>query len=151
MRGAAGETLALAVPYILYTHHQEKSGPLPWMTRLIDKGVGRVMVEGWSTERRSLRTETRYLLHLCGGFFCKWASMWLERGALPLKAWKDCIRCPKFPGLRRGRHGNAFSAPDRSVEPPPPLRVDSALRRRSAHPHPGTANPSHLRARVPPK
>ncbi len=20
----------------------------------------------------------------------------MERGALPLKAWKDCVRCPKF-------------------------------------------------------
>jgi amino-acid N-acetyltransferase len=29
-------------------------------------------------------------------FFCKVGFEVVERGALPLKAWKDCVRCPKF-------------------------------------------------------
>jgi amino-acid N-acetyltransferase len=29
-------------------------------------------------------------------FFRKLAFEEVERGALPLKAWKDCLRCPKF-------------------------------------------------------
>jgi amino-acid N-acetyltransferase len=29
-------------------------------------------------------------------FFNKLGFQEVERGALPLKAWKDCVRCPKF-------------------------------------------------------
>jgi amino-acid N-acetyltransferase len=29
-------------------------------------------------------------------FFRKLGFEEVERGALPLKAWKDCLRCPKF-------------------------------------------------------
>jgi hypothetical protein len=30
------------------------------------------------------------------GFFAKAGFHEVERGELPLKAWKDCLRCPKF-------------------------------------------------------
>ena len=30
------------------------------------------------------------------GFFSRVGFEPVERGALPLKAWKDCLRCPKF-------------------------------------------------------
>jgi len=30
------------------------------------------------------------------GFFGKVGFNEVERGELPLKAWKDCLRCPKF-------------------------------------------------------
>jgi amino-acid N-acetyltransferase len=30
------------------------------------------------------------------GFFAKVGFDEVERGELPLKAWKDCLRCPKF-------------------------------------------------------
>jgi hypothetical protein len=30
------------------------------------------------------------------GFFEKLGFEIVERGELPLKAWKDCLRCPKF-------------------------------------------------------
>ncbi len=30
------------------------------------------------------------------GFFSKAGFHVVERGELPLKAWKDCLRCPKF-------------------------------------------------------
>jgi hypothetical protein len=30
------------------------------------------------------------------GFFAKVGFNEVERGELPLKAWKDCLRCPKF-------------------------------------------------------
>ena len=29
-------------------------------------------------------------------FFVKMGYRLVDRGALPLKAWKDCLRCPKF-------------------------------------------------------
>jgi amino-acid N-acetyltransferase len=30
------------------------------------------------------------------GFFAKLGFEEVDRGELPLKAWKDCLRCPKF-------------------------------------------------------
>ena len=30
------------------------------------------------------------------GFFGKMGFQEVERGELPLKVWKDCVRCPKF-------------------------------------------------------
>jgi amino-acid N-acetyltransferase len=30
------------------------------------------------------------------GFFAKMGYREIDRGELPLKAWKDCLRCPKF-------------------------------------------------------
>jgi amino-acid N-acetyltransferase len=30
------------------------------------------------------------------GFFARVGFHEVERGELPLKAWKDCLRCPKF-------------------------------------------------------
>jgi amino-acid N-acetyltransferase len=59
-------------------------------------GVGRRLVE-WLVEEA--------LLHELGGvfaftyvpeFFRKVGFHDVERGVLPLKAWKDCLRCPKF-------------------------------------------------------
>jgi len=93
-----------------------------------------------------------FAFHLCGGFLLQSGFHGGERGALPLKAWKDCIRCPKFQACDEVAMV-AFSAPDRSVEPPPPLRVDSAG---SADDQliriPGTANPlAHLRPGGTPK
>ena len=33
---------------------------------------------------------------MCPVFFGKVGFNEIERGELPLKAWKDCLRCPKF-------------------------------------------------------
>ena len=30
------------------------------------------------------------------GFFGRLGYTEVDRGSLPLKAWKDCLRCPKF-------------------------------------------------------
>ena len=62
-------------------------------------------------------------------FFQKVGFQVVERGALPLKAWKDCLRCPKFhacdeiavlrilrpqhwPDGQPARWGQAMTSPD---------------------------------------
>ena len=45
---------------------------------------------------RSVRTGCGLRLHLRCGIFRKVGFQVVERGVLPLKAWKDCVRCPKF-------------------------------------------------------
>ena len=45
---------------------------------------------------QGIRARRHLCLHLCAGFFAKMGFQEVERGELPLKAWKDCLRCPKF-------------------------------------------------------
>jgi amino-acid N-acetyltransferase len=49
-------------------------------------GVGRKLVEALVDEAQEYELEA----------FRKVGFHEVERGALPLKAWKDCVRCPKF-------------------------------------------------------
>jgi hypothetical protein len=72
-------------------------------------------------------------------FFQKVGFEVVERGALPLKAWKDCLRCPKFQAcdeiavlrvLRPGRWNESQSpiwgetyAADDLIQLPIPLKI----------------------------
>ena len=71
-------------------------------------------------------------------FFCKVGFHVVERGALPLKAWKDCIRCPKFQACDEVAVVRLLR-PERAVEPQPQSRADSA----------GTADDQLIRIPVP--
>ena len=42
------------------------------------------------------RPGIHFRFHVCSGIFQKLGFLEVERGELPLKAWKDCLRCPKF-------------------------------------------------------
>ena len=64
------------------------------------KGVGRILVESLVAEARDVRVGCRICLHLCREFFNRVGFHAVERGVLPLKAWKDCLRCSKFSGMR---------------------------------------------------
>jgi amino-acid N-acetyltransferase len=59
-------------------------------------GVGRRMVETLVTEAREYSLDAVFAFTYVPDFFRKLAFEEVERGALPLKAWKDCLRCPKF-------------------------------------------------------
>jgi amino-acid N-acetyltransferase len=59
-------------------------------------GVGRRMVETLVTEARDYSLDAIFAFTYVPDFFRKLAFEEVERGALPLKAWKDCLRCPKF-------------------------------------------------------
>jgi amino-acid N-acetyltransferase len=60
------------------------------------RGAGRKLVEGVLEEARASGLRSVFAFTYIPGFFAKLGFREIERGALPLKAWKDCLRCLKF-------------------------------------------------------
>ena len=60
------------------------------------RGIGRVVVEALEKEAIEYKLHSIFAFTYVVGFFEKLGFEEVERGALPLKAWKDCLRCPKF-------------------------------------------------------
>ena len=63
-----------------------------WQTH----GLGRKMVEALEKDAREFGLVSLFAFTYVEGFFRKLGYETVERGELPLKAWKDCLRCPKF-------------------------------------------------------
>ena len=59
-------------------------------------GVGRAIVEALEREAIENDLESIFAFTYVPGFFARLGFTEVERGELPLKAWKDCLRCPKF-------------------------------------------------------
>ncbi len=59
-------------------------------------GVGRRLVEGLLEEAEQYELDAVFAFTYVDEFFKKVGFQVVERGVLPLKAWKDCLRCPKF-------------------------------------------------------
>ena len=59
-------------------------------------GVGRRIVEALVEEARGYGLDIVFAFTYVVGFFEKCGFVVVDRGSLPLKAWKDCVRCPKF-------------------------------------------------------
>ena len=74
-----GEIRSLAVDPVAKTH-----------------GVGRKVVEALIEEALRYELDAVFAFTYVVDFFRKVGFDVVERGALPLKAWKDCVRCPKF-------------------------------------------------------
>ncbi len=60
------------------------------------RGVGRQLVEALVKEATQYSLDAVFAFTYVPDFFRKVGFEEVERGALPLKAWKDCLRCPKF-------------------------------------------------------
>ena len=60
------------------------------------KGIGRLLVEHLVEEAQSFELAAVFAFTYVPEFFQKVHFHRVERGELPLKAWKDCLRCPKF-------------------------------------------------------
>ena|SRR5579864_8253665 len=60
------------------------------------KGIGRAIVEALEEEAREQDLHSIFAFTYVPGFFSKLGFEEVDRGELPLKAWKDCLRCPKF-------------------------------------------------------
>lgn len=60
------------------------------------RGVGRQIVEALVREARDYTLGAVFAFTYVPEFFAKVGFAEVERGELPLKAWKDCLRCPKF-------------------------------------------------------
>ncbi len=59
-------------------------------------GIGRALVEALEQEARSCDLESVFAFTYVPDFFRKLGYVEVDRSELPLKAWKDCMRCPKF-------------------------------------------------------
>ena len=64
--------------------------------RLKTSGIGRKLVEALEEEARANELHSIFAFTYVDGFFRKLGFKEVDRGELPLKAWKDCLRCPKF-------------------------------------------------------
>lgn len=59
-------------------------------------GIGRAIVGFLEEEARENDLESIFAFTYVPQFFARLGFFEVERGELPLKAWKDCLRCPKF-------------------------------------------------------
>jgi amino-acid N-acetyltransferase len=59
-------------------------------------GVGRHLIEALVDEAIRYELDAVFAFTYVAAFFEKMGFDRVERGMLPLKAWKDCLRCPKF-------------------------------------------------------
>ena len=60
------------------------------------RGIGRAVVEALELEAIEYQLHSIFAFTYVPRFFERVGFHEVERGALPLKAWKDCLRCPKF-------------------------------------------------------
>ncbi|HLK47795.1 MAG TPA: N-acetyltransferase [Bryobacteraceae bacterium] len=60
------------------------------------QGVGRRLIEALLAEADNYQLHAVFAFTYVVDFFSKVGFHPVERGILPLKAWKDCLRCPKF-------------------------------------------------------
>ena len=59
-------------------------------------GIGRMVVDSLVYEAKLYGLDAVFAFTYVPGFFARVGFNEVERGELPLKAWKDCLRCPKF-------------------------------------------------------
>lgn len=61
-----------------------------------EHGLGRKLILALEREADVFGLKTLFAFTYVEGFFRKLGYQVVDRGELPLKAWKDCLRCPKF-------------------------------------------------------
>jgi amino-acid N-acetyltransferase len=59
-------------------------------------GIGRRLVEDLERDAADNGLASIFAFTYVPGFFRRLGYEQVDRGELPLKAWKDCLRCPKF-------------------------------------------------------
>lgn len=60
------------------------------------QGLGRLVVSTLEEEAVANELHAIFAFTYVANFFRKLGFRAVERGVLPLKVWKDCLRCPKF-------------------------------------------------------
>jgi amino-acid N-acetyltransferase len=61
-------------------------------------GIGRSVVRSLEMEAKENGIDAIFAFTYVPQFFHRVGFSEVERGELPLKVWKDCLRCPKFAG-----------------------------------------------------
>ena len=79
-----------------YTQHMSELRSLAVAPERARSGLGKRITEELLAEARKLGVDVVFAFTYVPGFFGKMGFQPVDRDALPLKAWKDCLRCPKF-------------------------------------------------------
>jgi len=79
-----------------YTQHMAELRSLAVDPLRARAGLGRLITAELLNEARKLSVDVAFAFTYVPGFFEKMGFHPVDRGALPLKVWKDCLRCPKF-------------------------------------------------------
>jgi amino-acid N-acetyltransferase len=104
-------------------------------------GAGRKIVQALELEAREFGLAGVFAFTYIPRFFEKLGFREIDRGELPLKAWKDCLRCPKFSCCDETAVIKYFDPCGKGIIDPP-KRGMSAPSPESA---PGLVNLPHLR------
>lgn len=91
-----GDRLAGCGALHFYTPVSAEVRSLAVQPDLKQHGVGRAVVEALEREARVQDLESIFAFTYAPGFFQKLRFIEVDRGELPLKVWKDCLRCPKL-------------------------------------------------------
>jgi amino-acid N-acetyltransferase len=91
-----GEILVGCGALHFYTPTSAEVRSLAVLPEIKGHGIGRALVEALEGEARENSLESIFAFTYAPQFFGKLGFSEVERGELPLKAWKDCLRCPKF-------------------------------------------------------
>ena len=92
--GARRHVSGLRGAAFLQSRRWAKSGR--WRCGSKTHGAGRRLVEALLAEAQIYELGAVFAFTYVVEFFSKVGFHVVERGVLPLKAWKDCLRCPKF-------------------------------------------------------
>jgi amino-acid N-acetyltransferase len=79
-----------------YTQHMAELRSLAVDPDRSHAGLGTLVTHALIEEAGRLGVDVVFAFTYVPGFFEKMGFHLVDRGALPLKAWKDCLRCPKF-------------------------------------------------------
>jgi len=79
-----------------YTPTSAEVRSLAVLPAIKQHGIGRAVVEALEEEARENDLHSIFAFTYVPQFFTRLGFAEVERGELPLKAWKDCLRCPKF-------------------------------------------------------
>ena len=91
-----GETLRGCAALHFYTPLAAEVRSLAVQRDVKRGGIGRELVLALESEAIENGLESIFAFTYSPGFFSKLGFVEVERGELPLKVWKDCMRCPKF-------------------------------------------------------
>jgi amino-acid N-acetyltransferase len=91
-----GDPLVACGALQFYTQHIAEVRSLAVVPERARSGLGKRITEELLEEARRHGVDVVFAFTYVPGFFGKLGFKPVDRGALPLKAWKDCLRCPKF-------------------------------------------------------
>ncbi len=89
-------------------------------------GAGRLLMEAIDNEAKAFDLQALFAFTYVPDFFAKMGYSLVDRNELPLKAWKDCLRCPKFQACDEIAVLKQFKPTKPSRLPSEPFRLFSA-------------------------